>query len=111
MEIDNKEIHKKKRDNPTWQVVFYFLLIVNLALGYLMLWSTDYGRHMGLGFLGFFPFIGIVGIIDFIAIISYRITEQPQGVTKVICYAALIPISLVLIYVINVIYLSYIIHR
>ena len=99
MNSENEGFHKKKRGNLIWKVTFIILLVVNLGLVRWVLSSTDYGRDIGLVTLLLLPwFVGVLAIVDLIIIVSYIFIQHPQGISRIISYIALIPLTLALMY-------------
>jgi hypothetical protein len=74
---------------------FVLLIIVNLMFGYNVYDQERYG--VGAGFLAVIPFVFVLAINDLFAVLFYIRKQHPQGIAKVICYAVLIFISVVLI--------------
>jgi hypothetical protein len=103
MEIMDSLFNKKRRISK-WRVVFVILLIVHLGLGCWILFGMDSGRDIGMGIFILIPFLGVLAIIDFIAILSYVITQHPQGIARDISYAILVPLGLLLMYIVYILF-------
>jgi magnesium-transporting ATPase (P-type) len=89
----------KKKRNPFWKIIFISLLIVHLGFG--CWWLL--GGERGLGSIGVFILVVMLfAPIDLVVVLSYIITQPPQGIAKVICYSVLILISFYLIQLVGV---------
>jgi hypothetical protein len=102
----DKESEIKKENNPLWKVVVILSLTVTFGFHFWLYWSYR-GISVGVGFLAVVPFLFILYAISFIAVLLYIFTQRPQGIAKVILYAVLIPISIYLLQLVYVLYMSW----
>lgn len=90
-----------------WKVIFTLLLIANLlvvgwvfVLIYYVFWGElSHISEGGMSLIAAIPPLLILSIIDFIAVLTFIITQHPQGIAKIISYTAFIAVSLVLAFV------------
>jgi hypothetical protein len=88
----------KKKSSPIWRITFILLLICNsIFLGPFLLALVSSGGKADLGFIMVILYVFIFSIIDFVPVLLYIITQNPQGIAKIISYTALTVISLALV--------------